>query len=254
MGLNPRDSVMVHASMKSIGDVEGRADTVIDAFMEYFEDGLFMMPTHTWAQMKESYPLYDPETEPGCVGILPEVFRKRPDVFRSLHPTHSMAAYGKGEGCKITAEEYIRGEENCTTPCSPGGCWDRLKNIQAKILMVGCTHIKNTFIHSVEECFDVPERLSERPMALQIRMPDGSKKDVKVKHHHNVVSPFISGNFDKLRQAFYDTGAAVDVQLGDAPCILCDAVKVYEVTGRILQKEINCLIDRETLPPEWWRE
>ena len=253
MGLKDTDCVMVHASMKAIGEVEGRGDTVIDAFMEYFKEGLFMMPTHTWAQMKANYPLYDPETEPGCVGILPEIFRKRTGVVRSLHPTHSMAVYGTGSKWGMSAEKYIRGEENCTTPCPPGGCWDRLRTVDAKILMIGCTHIKNTFIHSVEECFDVPERLSEKPLELQIKMPDGTVRDVAVRHHHNVVTPFISGNFDKLRQAFYDTGAAVDVKFGDADCILCEARKVYEVTGRILQKEINCLVDRETLPAEWWQ-
>ena len=33
MGIQPDDSIMVHASMKSIGNVEGGADTVLDAWM-----------------------------------------------------------------------------------------------------------------------------------------------------------------------------------------------------------------------------
>ena len=47
MGLESTDALMVHSSMKSIGPVDGGADTVVDAFMEYLEDGLFMTPTHT---------------------------------------------------------------------------------------------------------------------------------------------------------------------------------------------------------------
>lgn len=47
MGLTGREAIMVHSSMKSIGEVEGGADTVVDAFMEFFKDGLFMTPTHT---------------------------------------------------------------------------------------------------------------------------------------------------------------------------------------------------------------
>ncbi|MBQ8315820.1 MAG: AAC(3) family N-acetyltransferase, partial [Lachnospiraceae bacterium] len=39
MGLKPTDALMVHSSMKSIGPVDGGADTVVDAFMEYLEDG-----------------------------------------------------------------------------------------------------------------------------------------------------------------------------------------------------------------------
>ena len=46
MGLDPKGALMMHSSMKSIGEVEGRADTVIDTFMDYVaDDGLFMMPT-----------------------------------------------------------------------------------------------------------------------------------------------------------------------------------------------------------------
>lgn len=31
-----------------------------------------------------------PDTEEACVGLLTNLFRKRPGVVRSLHPTHSM--------------------------------------------------------------------------------------------------------------------------------------------------------------------
>ena len=40
IGIKPSDTVIIHSSMKSIGDVEGGADTVIDAFKDYLaEDG-----------------------------------------------------------------------------------------------------------------------------------------------------------------------------------------------------------------------
>ena len=36
MGLDGTEAIMVHSSMKSIGEVKGGADTVVDAFMEFF--------------------------------------------------------------------------------------------------------------------------------------------------------------------------------------------------------------------------
>ena len=33
MGLKSTDAIMVHSSMKAIGEVEGGADTVVDAFI-----------------------------------------------------------------------------------------------------------------------------------------------------------------------------------------------------------------------------
>lgn len=247
MGLHPSDAIMIHSSMKAIGEVENGADTVIDAFMEYFFGGLLMMPTHTWAQMSAQYNVFDPENEPACVGILPNIFMKREGVVRSLHPTHSMAVYGNG------AKEYILNEENCTTPCTPGGCWDRLKDINAKILLVGVNHIKNTYIHSVEEVFNVPERLTEKPVDFVIKMPDGTIKKVSMYRHYNPYTAHISESYDKLTRAFYETGAAKKVQFGDAECILCDARRIYEVMEKILSHSINCVIDCEEIPEAFWR-
>lgn len=247
MGLQPTDALMVHSSMKAIGEVEGGADTVVDALLEYFKEGLVMVPTHTWKQMSVEYNVYDPATEPACVGIIPNIFRTRPGVVRSLHPTHSIAAYGVG------ATEYIQGEENLTTPCAPGGVWDRLRSIQAKILLVGVTHARNTFIHSVEEVFDVPERFTEEPTTFQIKLPDGSLKQVDMYRHYNRHTAHISESFDKMLEGYFETGAAKRVKLGNAECILCDAAMLFEVTGRILTRERHCFIECEEIPKEWYQ-
>lgn len=248
MGIQPADNLLVHSSMKSLGPVQGGADTVLDALQEAVCDGLLMLPTHTWKQMSAEYSLFDPETEPVCVGILPELFRKRPGVVRSLHPTHSVAVYGKG------AEEYIKGEENCTTPCPPEGCWGRLKDINAKILLLGVTHTRNTYIHSIEESFNIPERFTDKQVRFQIKLPDGSVKNVDMYRHYNRINPHISEDYDKMKSGYEKAGAAKTVRLGDAECILCEAAKLYEVTGRILTKEPNCFIERDAIPEEWYME
>ena len=245
MGLTSADKVMIHSSMKAIGDVKGGADTVLDAFMEYFTDGLLMLPTHTWKQMSEEYSVFDPETEPACVGILPNLFRKREGVYRSLHPTHSIAAYGK------EAKEYVKGEENLTTPCAPNGCFGRLREIGAYILLIGVTHAINTYIHSIEESFDVPERLTENPTTFQVKLPDGSLKEVKMHRHYNPHKEHISDTFDKFMDGYFELGAARKVTFGDAQCILCKADRLFEATRIILEKDIDCFICRKEIPTCW---
>lgn len=246
MGITQEDTLLVHSSMKSVGTVQGGADTLIDALMESVSEGLLLMPAHTWKQMSGEYSLFDPESEPVCVGIVPELFRKRPGVVRSLHPTHSMAAYGKD------AAEYIKGEENCTTPCPPEGCWGRLKDVKAKILLLGVTHTRNTYIHSIEEAFQVPERFTEQPVRFQVKLSDGSIKNVDMYRHYNKINPHISEEYDKMKEGYEKTGAAKQVRLGDAACILCEAEKLFEITGRILTKEPDCFIERESIPEEWY--
>jgi aminoglycoside 3-N-acetyltransferase len=246
MGIMPGDTVLIHSSMKAIGEVDGGADTVLDALMEYLSEGLLVLPTHTWATMDEIYNVYDPAMEPACVGILPNLFRKRTGVLRSLHPTHSVAAFGKD------SESFIEGEENRTTPCAPGGCYDRLRERNGKILLLGVGHARNTFIHCVEELLDVPERLTKTPAFFKIVMPDKQIKPVFVHRHDNPNTDHISEAYTKLEQAFYDRNAAKKVTFGDASCILCDANAVYNVTKDILSHQINCLMELDSIPEEWW--
>ncbi len=113
MGLTGTETILIHSSMKSIGAVEGGADTVLDALMEFFAEGLLLLPTHTWQFIDQDHPVFDVRRSPCCVGILPELFRQRPGVVRSLHPTHSIAACGRG------AAAYLAGELENNTPAPP---------------------------------------------------------------------------------------------------------------------------------------
>lgn len=249
MGLTGKEAIMVHSSMKSIGQVDGGADTVVDALMEFFSEGLLMTPTHTWAQMSREYSVFNPATEPACVGIIPNIFMKREGVVRSLHPTHSIAACGK------EAADYIRGEEDATSPCPPGGCWDRLKDINAKILLLGVTHTRNTYIHSVDEVMGLADRLTDEPTPMQIVMPDGSYKEVQMYRHFNrtLGTDCFSEQFDKMRLIFEKAGAAENVKFGDAECILCDARKIFEVCQTLFSIDPDCVICREEIPMQWWQ-
>ncbi len=90
MGLTGQETILIHSSMKSIGPVDGGADTVLDALMEFFRPGLLLLPTHTWRTINAANPVFDVCTSPCCVGILPELFRQRPGVVHqpASHPQH----------------------------------------------------------------------------------------------------------------------------------------------------------------------
>ena len=279
MGLKGDETILIHSSMKSIGEVDGGADTVLDAWMEYFKDGLLLLPTHTWKTVNADNPVYNPQTTPSCVGLLTNMFMKRDGVIRSLHPTHSMAGYGKN------AAEYLAGEEYNNTPCTPGGCYDRLKDAGGKVLLVGVGHERNTYIHSVEEVLNVPNRLSDIPMELVIEllkedednknknlpyynMADGWKKcidsnggydnnnklcrKVYVRKHYNAQQPHISEDFVKLNQIFLDSGVVKKVKFGDADSLLCDAKGMFNVVRQVIAPDPECIVTKDTLSmPEY---
>lgn len=246
MGLRGNETILIHSSMKAIGSVEGGAETVLDALMEFFSEGLLLLPTHTWKTVHEAQPVFDVKREAACVGSLPNLFMRRDGVIRSAHPTHSMA------GCGRNAEAYLDGEEYCNTPCTPGGCYDRLRSVEGKILLIGVGHERNTYIHSVEEVLNVPNRLSAKPMKLQIIMADGTKRQVYMRKHYNPIQPHISEDFVKLTQAFLDCGAAQNFRFGSAACILCDARKLFEVTRYVLAPDPECLVTGKEIDRDRW--
>ena len=248
MGLTGDETILIHSSMKSIGEVEGGADTVLDAWIEYFGHGLLLLPTHTWKNINADSPVYNPKETPSCVGLLTNMFLKRDGVIRSLHPTHSMAGIGK------KAAEYLASEENNNTPCTPGGCYDRLKDVGGKILLVGVGHERNTYIHSVEEVLNVPNRLSDMPVLMKIVQHGKKPVSVYMRKHYNSQQPHISEDFVKLNRAFDECGAAVHTVFGSAECILCDARRIFEVTRHVIAPDPECLVTGGEIAPERWQE
>ena len=269
MGLKGDETILIHSSMKAIGAVDGGADTVLDVWMEYFKNGLLLLPTHTWKTVNADNSVYNPYTTPSCVGLLTNMFMKRDGVIRSLHPTHSMSGYGKN------AAEYLAGEEYNNTPCTPGGCYDRLKEVGGKVLLVGVGHERNTYIHSVEEVLNVPNRLSDMPMELVIELQeesnnsgklppynrdDGWKKHtdnklcrkVYVRKHYNAQQPHISEDFVKLNQIFLDSGVVRKVKFGDADSLLCDAKGMFNIVRQVIAPDPGCIVTKDTLSmPEY---
>ena len=77
------------------------------------------------------------------LGIIPNLFLKREGVIRSYHPTHSIAGVGSKASWILQDEEYN------TTPCQPGGAYDKLRYYGGYVLLLGVGNERNTFIHDV---------------------------------------------------------------------------------------------------------
>ena len=112
-----------------------------------------------------------------------------------------------------------------------------------EILLVGVTHTRNTYIHSVDEALGIANRLTSETTFLQIVMPDGSMKGVQMHRH----SDSFSDHYDKLKQAFFELGAARQVKFGDADCILCDAAGIFEVCAKIFGRDADEFISVDEL-------
>jgi aminoglycoside 3-N-acetyltransferase len=240
IGIKPDDTLLVHSSMKAIGEVKGRADAILDAFITYMKPGLLLFPTHTWKTIGEDRPDYNPLTEPSCVGILSNLFRMRPGVIRSLHPTHSLSALGRD------AEDFTSGEEEWDSPCSRRGCYGKLYDRKAKILFLGCSLKTNTYLHGVEEWNDIPNRLTLSCRPLVIWAPDGRVIPRPMRGHQSPVGD-VSQHYDKMEEPFLRSGIARQGIIGDAKSILCDAVGMADLTSTYLKKYPDLFADADPI-------
>lgn len=238
MGISHSGTLLVHSSMKRIGPVEGGAETVLDALSEYMKDGLLVLPTHTWSYINAGNPKFDVLRSPSCIGVLPELFRKRPGVVRSWHPTHSVAALG------ADAEAFTAGDERWDTPCARGSAWGRLLDRSAEILLVGVDLRRNTFIHGIEEWEDIPGRIGDEPERLYTVTPDGRELEVPSRRH---IGLSWSEHFWKVEGVLEEGGALRRGRFGEAETLCCSAARTTEILGRMLRHNPDLFSDNEPL-------
>ena len=155
IGVQAGDILLVHSSLKSMGHVEGGAETVIAALRAVLgEEGTLLFPTLSYATSCVDHCFSNLET-PSCVGLITETFRKMVGVRRANHPTHSVAAIGKYRDALVSEAELD------DTPVGAHSPFMKLADYKGKILLLGCPFARNTFMHGVEEVADAPYTLGD---------------------------------------------------------------------------------------------
>lgn len=249
-GIKRDDKVTIHCSLRSIGAIENGADGLVDAFVEYLSEGLFIVPTHTWDNVNRKNPYFDVKTTVPCIGTLAKVAAFRKDGVRSLHPTHSVAVFGKN------AAEYVKGEEKSVTPTPVGGALSRLYEENGKILLVGVGHERNTYLHAVDERYDIPDRLNPDTFEITIEDYDGNlhKSPPYHTHHSENCKVCVSEYYPNYKKAFEHTKAVTYHKLGNATVYCCDAVKMTDTVRILWQKTDHDLCIEECPVPASYYE
>lgn len=152
LGVREGDILLTHSSFKSLGPCEEGAKTVIDGILETLgEGGTAVFPTlcqKDWENVYKNWHL-DAESD---VGYLTNYFRKLPGARRSNQATHSVAALGaKAEYLTEThGQSGLRYGIYGDTPFSVDSPWQKMYDLDAKVLFIGCTIRSCTFRHLAE--------------------------------------------------------------------------------------------------------
>lgn len=250
--INPKGTLMVHSSMKAIGDVEGRGQTVIEALCQYMSEGLVLMPTHTWHENNLKDGVYDVRTEKSCVGILTNLFLQHEGVLRSMHPTHSVGAYGINNQAYVDKDMAYIKNHGSITPCPREGCFGSLYDADGQIIFLGAPLTTNTYLHGVEEILDIPDRINPESKTLKLVDYDGNEIVLEHYHGHKSSHGDVSKNYGKIEPALMHKGYAKIHQIGDATCYVVQVKEMTDMVIEFLKKDPDLFADDRELPEAWY--
>jgi aminoglycoside 3-N-acetyltransferase len=215
LGVAAGATLLVHASLSSVGWVFGGTQAVIGALLDVLGPaGTLMMPTHSsdltepsrWQRPPVPQAWFDPirdgmapwdpaRTPTRRMGALAEHFRCWPGVRRSGHPYGSFAALGPNSD--VLLDDHRPG---CAFgEASPVGALNRLDGL---VLLLGVGHGNDTSLHLAEYRADWPSKARHEegsPMVV-----DGERRWV---------------TYTELRhddEDFPELGDAFDAQAGKA--------------------------------------
>jgi len=236
LGLQPGDTVLVHSSLSSLGRVDGGPDAVIDALLDVLgPEGTLLMPSFQSGSehaLVRSGCVFDLRTSPSELGVITEVFRRRPGVLRSISPTHCIAAAGRW------AQTLLDGHQFCNVSVGHGSPYQKLVAAGGKILLLGVTHAADTTLHFVENTNGAPTVCRElhRPMAIDL---DGRCWVVPTHPH----VPGVKRRYPRVEDDLLAAGIQTNGTVGQALCRLVEAGPMADLIGRKIQNDPLYLIE-----------
>ena len=168
--------VMVHCSFNDLlpmytGSVKELLDALIDLCLPertlvmpaFFSGGAEGDPRKHY----QNRPLFDVRRQPSEMGILSELFRRRPDVRRSLHPTASVSALGP------LAEEVTENHHLAATIFGEGTPFGRMAARRTTIFGIGTEYFRSlSQVHAAEDLLGERYPLQLRPLKLRVHLRD----------------------------------------------------------------------------------
>jgi aminoglycoside 3-N-acetyltransferase len=240
VGIRSGDVIFVHSSFERFEAFEGTAAKIIQVLQASVgPSGTILMPTIPFTGTSVEYaarnPVFDVQRTPSQMGIISELFRRMPGVRRSVHPTHSVAAWG------AKAEQLISDHFMAETPCGRYTPYGRLLAVAGKLLFLGTSVEAMTFFHTVEE--ELEEAMPFSPFTrdtfvLASKDANGILRTTTTR----LFDPAYSHRrrISKLVPALATSGHWKHTRVGNLEITLLNAVDVLQVTKMLCEQGIYC--------------
>jgi aminoglycoside 3-N-acetyltransferase len=175
LGVAAGDTVMMHASVRAVGEVAGGPDQIHLALKDALtEDGTLVMyascPSHydevsrghlsadQERELLDKLPAFDPLTARSARenGALVELLRTYPGAIVNWHVAR-FVVWG-------AEAEYLVSRQPWNYAFGRHSVLERFVELGGRILLLGCDHDTVTFLHYVEHVLDIPGRRVARYM------------------------------------------------------------------------------------------
>jgi aminoglycoside 3-N-acetyltransferase len=246
LGVAPGDTVMVHASVRAVGEIAGGPDQIHLALKDALTTGGTMLmypacPDHydeigrgfhdeeTEREIIEKLPVWDAQTARSARdnGTLVEFFRTSPGTVVNDHPAR-FAAWGKQAG-------YLFSSQPWSYAFGYGSALERFVQLDGKILLIGSDHDQVTFLHYAEHIVDIPDRIVAKYKVPVLEngqrvWRDQEEFDTSERAHANWPDRFFARLVDTYLAHTHNPGGIV----GNADCVLFDARGLLDFTLPIM--------------------
>ncbi len=213
LGVRAGDVLMVHASLRRLGPVHGRADGVIDAILGAVgEGGTMLMVLDAIGGVP-----FDAATTPVDVddmGWLAEIFRRRPETVVNDHVSARCAAVGPHADALLDApplHDYL----------GPGSFLERLVKLDGRVLRLGADTDTVTLTHYAEYLATVPNK---RRVRRTLTRADTGEQVVECLDDNDGIRDWKNGDyFSQILLDYTADGAAPVGPVGDCTAELLNA-------------------------------
>jgi aminoglycoside 3-N-acetyltransferase len=180
LGVQTGDSVMLHSAFGRDHGFRGSIEQLTDAFIDVVgPEGHLLMVSLPYRSSSLEYlrnlKHFDVRNTPSMMGLVSEFFRRRGDVLRSAHPTHPVLVRGP------RAEWFVADHPDCLYPCGPGSPFDKLAQVDGKVVFFNVPFDTFTFFHHLEHLVSpqLPFRLyADEPFRVPIIDGNGEQRIV----------------------------------------------------------------------------
>jgi len=234
LGVAEGDTLLVHSSYKSLGEVDGGPQTVIRALETLLgtdKDGTLIMPTFNF-DFNKGVP-WDVRKTRSKMGALTEVVRMDPRAKRVFHPFYSFAILGK--------HAEMLGSLRYKSSYERNSVFGKLRDLDGKIMVIGLSYNNSmTFFHHIEQMEGVDYRFLKQ-FTGEVTDENGNTYTDTFEMLVRDVDKGVMTMVDPMGALMEQAGIIKIRRIGEADVKLMKANEVYEFTAREMKRDPHLL-------------